>query len=107
MGGMIVVQKCERADGVVGFDLLFWCPACRCTHGVSTRGPGPVWTFNGDYERPTFAPSLKMEIVAPKTAMEPEKLLSCCHLVVTCGRISYEGDCTHGMAGRVIDMEEF
>lgn len=43
-------------------DFLFWCPGCKCGHGVWTTRPnntrGAMWKFDGNMDRPTFQPSL-------------------------------------------------
>lgn len=100
-----LLHSVERKDGAHGVDLVFWCPACSCGHGVSTRGPGPVWTVVGrDSDAPTIIPSVKCEVVTPP----PESVLvSRCHVQVISGVIRYDGDCTHGWAGRVVPMERF
>ncbi len=49
------------ADGTMpdGEAYVFWCPGCDCHHIFNTlRQRRPVWTFDGDMERPTFSPSL-------------------------------------------------
>ena len=57
------------------FDLLFFCPGCKCGHGVILRqvdesklsptdwqlfveSKRPRWTFNDDFKKPTFSPSI-------------------------------------------------
>ena len=43
------------ADGLVAF----WCPGCDEAHTVRPRpAASPSWEFNGDGDRPTFAPSI-------------------------------------------------
>lgn len=78
----------------------------RCTcrgpdswHGFPKRKrPGASWTFNGDFVKPTFAPSLN-ECLNPSNSphFNPDAHLKDfrCHFVVTAGVISYCGDCTN------------
>ena len=60
------------------------------------------WTFNGDYEKPTFRPSMLMQypIENPETGHVRE------HFFVTDGKIHYLQDCHHDMAGETVDMIE-
>lgn len=117
----MLIRPVERKDGDPGLDRIFWCPACRCDHGVSTREPGPVWTITGPPESPTIDPSVKVsgyEMNAEGYAMiargeKPPKgerypgAEWCCHSVITAGQIHYELDCTHSMAGQTVPMVDF
>lgn len=85
---MSLVRKVERAEGKVGVDLTFWCPACKCAHGISTREPGPVWAYDGREEAPTITPSVRVQ-------WADEKGPVCCHSVITVGLIRFCDDCTH------------
>lgn len=40
----------------------FYCPGCKDYHGVSTNLDlrGPHWRFDGNLERPTFSPSVRV-----------------------------------------------
>jgi uncharacterized protein DUF6527 len=76
----------------------FWCVACKSLHPFRIShyadAPGaPLWTFNGDFERPTFAPSLRLH----RTQVSPE-----CHVTITNGEIQYHNDCDHDMKGKKI-----
>jgi uncharacterized C2H2 Zn-finger protein len=55
------------------------------------------WSFNGDFEKPTFSPSVLV------TGGEHETR---CHSFVRDGRIEYLGDCTHPLAGQTVDLPE-
>lgn len=57
------------------------------------------WSFNGNYERPTFSPSIKVEI---GHYPDPSDI---CHSFVTDGKIKYLNDCTHELAEKTIDLE--
>lgn len=101
-----------------GDQILFLCPGCKSEHAVNT-----TWTFNGNFERPTFAPSVLLRtghfISTFKAgdscwctydAAHPEAPsgFACviCHSFVTDGRIQYLGDCTHAMAGQTVELPE-
>lgn len=78
----------------------FECPGCGFNHGpVIARTDGqahPMWTWNNDLERPTFAPSLLVQY--------GDK--SVCHSFVRDGRIEFLSDCTHALAGQTVDLPE-
>ena len=80
------------------------CPACGFEHmfNVDLTGHGKhhnhVGTFNGDYERPTFRPSMGYNM---HNQVEHH---SRCHSWLTDGVWQFLGDCTHDMAGRQIPM---
>jgi hypothetical protein len=63
---------------------------------VRTDGCRPAWTFDGNLDSPTFAPSL----------LYPDRV---CHLFVRGGRVEFLNDCTHGLRGEtvpMVDLEE-
>jgi len=70
----------------------FLCTGCDCYHGVIISEKG--WSFNEDMEKPTFKPSL-LSITGEKR----------CHLYVEKGNLRFLNDCTHDLAGQVIEME--
>lgn len=80
--------------------LHFYCPGCDIHHYVSVEAGdyyiGPVWTWNGDMEKPTFEPSLGINM-----GMDRQ-----CHLFVRDGMIQYLDDCTHELHGQTIPMED-
>lgn len=86
-------------DGKKG--LIFFCPGCQMYHHVTVeRGDsysGPVWTWNGDLEKPTVNPSLLINYLGTNKR---------CHLFVRDGRIQYLNDCNHALKGQTIDMED-
>jgi hypothetical protein len=83
-------------------DLYFHCPGCGSAHGVWITPPhegGPKWDFNGDMEKPTFTPSIKVEY-------STSDKMHICHSIITDGKIQYLGDCTHELAGQLVEMED-
>jgi hypothetical protein len=119
------------AESEAHCDFMFWCPGCQCAHGIWTtkrNSLNAVWTFNGDMEKPTFAPSLliKSTINPPVDPATNDfkrgadgnylvdasgKLLgwkaSVCHSFIRDGQIEFLSDCTHAYAGKTIPMEAF
>ena len=73
------------------------CDACKGAHIFEV----PRWNYNGDAEKPTFSPSMKVSY--PNDW--PRKY--CCHFNITDGQIIYHGDCTHEMAGKTIPLRDF
>lgn len=76
--------------------LHFYCPACDDIHGVIIEGDTskvPVWKFNGDYDRPTFEPSIRVTYNK-----------SMCHFHIENGNIKYCGDCTHDFKNKIIEL---
>lgn len=95
----------------------FMCPGCQEMHQVRVEGErSPRWGFNGDYDRPTFTPSV---LVRSSQIVRDDKgewtgewvrdaagkpLPSVCHSFVTDGQISFLSDCTHALAGKVVPI---
>lgn len=83
----------EASDGC-GY-LTIWCAPCDTHHMVRVSGPHS-WTWNGDVERPTIAPSIRVTYHDGRN----------CHSTVTDGRIHYNPDTTrHDKAGQTLDLE--
>lgn len=80
----------------------FNCPGCGDSHAPCVRpyvcDNGASWEFNGDLERPTFRPSILSRV--EKT----EGGVKVCHLYVTDGKLHFLSDCTHKMAGKIVEM---
>jgi hypothetical protein len=59
------------------------------------------WQFNGDYERPTFTPSVK------QTWEYGEQRIPCVdHYTITDGQVHFHPDSTHGAAGLTVPLDE-
>lgn len=81
-------------------DLYFHCPGCKCDHGVwTTRNEHPVWDFNGDMDKPTFKPSIM--VTARYKGID-----NICHSIITDGKIAFQGDCTHDLAGQTVELPD-
>jgi hypothetical protein len=90
---------------------VFFCPGCRCGHWFKTTPPEPQWSFNGDFEKPTIRASI---LVYEHDTILPEnddtgKVTKTfrCHSMVTDGNIQFLDDCTHGLKGQTIPLEDF
>lgn len=86
--------------------LAFECPGCGGDlHAVNVPvegqpRPAQCWTWNGDFEKPTLAPSVLCTWGNP---LGSER----CHSFIREGRIEYLSDCTHGLAGQTVDLPIF
>jgi hypothetical protein len=105
---------------IQGDRLGWWCPGCKELHMVNTGPSG--WTFNGDYDKPTFAPSV---LVTGGHYMDgwmgpgcwctfdrdhpefPPTRFECvrCHTFIRDGQIQFLPDCSHSLAGQTVAME--
>jgi hypothetical protein len=96
-----VLKEDVDAVGTVHPDFMINCPGCECLHGIWTTNVdgGPVWTFNGNMEKPTFSPSLKV------TYPEKDKT-NICHSFIRDGKIQFLNDCTHKMKGQTVELPE-
>lgn len=98
--------------------IMFYCQGCACHHAVTDS-----WTFNGDYDNPTFSPSVlvrgteitengwkeydewsKTKIMPPSGKFDTRSTV--CHSFVTDGKIQYLSDCTHELAGQTVEIED-
>jgi len=77
--------------------LAFRCPGCGMMHAVDGR-----WKFDGNFEAPTFSPSLLMTMPDPDN---PGKDIVRCHSFVRNGMVEFLADCTHEMAGKTVPMK--
>lgn len=78
----------ELGDG----RLFFHCKGCEQDHAIGTGSNHH--TFNGDYEKPTFSPSVLVT-----------NHIIRCHSFVKEGVIQYLNDCHHDLAGKTVKLE--
>lgn len=93
------VKDIKGSDNVTR--VSFKCPGCGWMHKLAR--PSEItqehkWTFNEDYDKPTFKPSILY-----KLHVEPVEI---CHSFVTDGRIQFLNDCTHKLAGQTVELPE-
>jgi hypothetical protein len=79
----------------------FQCPGCGEIHEVSTATR--KWAFSGTLEKPSFMPSVLVEIDFTDKA-RPKKI---CHSLVTDGRIRFLSDSTHKLACQEVELPDF
>ena len=96
-------RRAEDGGDVVA-NLSALCPACGFEHSfrVDFEGHGQhgkdVWTFNGDYDKPTFSPSMGANL------HRSQEHYPICHSFLRDGVWQFLGDCTHAMAGQHVPM---
>jgi hypothetical protein len=102
-----------------------WCPGCNSGHEIDTEAKnssGAIWKFNGDLALPSFSPSINIRwgnYVDPNS--DPERRHSgVCHYFIKTGTqflperildrsksyIEFCGDCTHALAGQVVELPD-
>jgi len=94
--------------------LVFYCPGCKRMHDIYVDKLHHVnWNFNGDFDKPTFSPSIKVTYRHPKgysnenpapAEWSGEYEEDVCHSFVRDGKIQYLSDCTHDLAGQTVNM---
>lgn len=93
-----ILLEIKTHDG--GKGLLFYCPGCRYDHFVTiepgTENNRPIWTWNGDMEKPTFSPSLGVNMQMSEMR---------CHSFIRDGKIEYLSDSFHELRGKTVDMQ--
>jgi len=102
-------------------DVAIYCPGCGYEHTLRVAGSTAIWQFNGDYEIPTFSPSLLVtgghyasgEQGKPcwctfEARYGKKAPFSCvrCHSFVRDGRIQFLTDSTHALAGQTVDLPD-
>lgn len=111
------LAKPERGDPRNHPDLMFWCPGCKCDHGIWLDR----WTWNSSMEKPTFKPSLKITYRTHVPPVTPENLEEYkrnpwpqtmqerfCHSVITDGMITFcEDSNAHELSGKTVPLEPF
>ena len=70
------------------------------------------WKFNGDFEKPTFSPSIneRTGYFVDKKCKGDDKWLKensyHCHFIVTNGMIHFCGDCSHDLKNQTLPLPE-
>ena len=84
------------SDGKTIGGYCIQCPGCEDVHILDLR-----WTFNGNFDKPTFTPSLKCEW---DWGEKHEHRV--CHSFITDGNIQFLSDCTHKLKGQTVPLPE-
>ena len=105
---MLRIVNFHGDEGYIAY-LAALCPACNLEHEFRVDleehgkwknefGDKDVWEFNGNYDSPTFSPSM----LANKNNFDVYKPI--CHSIVKNGVWEFLDDCTHEMAGQDVPM---
>jgi hypothetical protein len=96
-----------KVKSIKGSGLLtFFCPGCQRRHMINHGGgDGPQWAWNGDYERPTFVPSVLVTYSGADAGTNGAPP-GVCHSFVTNGQVQFLGDCTHPLVGQTVDLPD-
>lgn len=107
----------NKLRSVEGGRISFWCPGCDEAHVIRVSAPeGYNWTFDGNVDAPTFAPSIKVSYRHPKgysnekpapLGYSGEYVEDICHSFVRAGQIQFLDDCTHTLAGKTVPLPDF
>lgn len=93
----IVNRKVELVDDGDEQFLYMWCPGCEQVHGITVCGPG-AWQWNRSQSRPTIQP--------PILFRDPTGGYRC-HSVIQDGHWQFLTDCTHALAGSIVEMSDW
>lgn len=107
-------MKTDLLKGAAGMRLAWWCGACQTHHQVPVDGKN-AWTWNGDREKPTLTPSVRVMGTVPLTDAQHADVMAGkmvtttpleCHFWLTDGVIHYLGDCSHNLKGQKVPLED-
>ena len=97
---------------------MFFCPGCDEAHSLRAG----IWSFNGDFDRPTFSPSILVKSghycqgqdgkpcwCTYEQRFGKRAPFSCyiCHSFVREGQIQFLADCTHSIAGQTVVLPDW
>ena len=89
-----------------------WCLGCEEMHVIPNS-----WSFNGDVNKPTFSPSVKITGIQTvvkdgewtgewKRDAAGNTIPYCCHYILTDGIVNFCSDCTHPLANAKLPLPE-
>lgn len=94
-------------------DVTYWCPGCKGSHTITVNPVkgyrGPVWQFDGNFEKPTFSPSVRHFTPAGPYGENGEHVAerTNCHYHIRSGMIEYCNDCQHELNGQTVPLPDF
>lgn len=85
--------------------LVIYCKGCKSKHYIHTKeknSNNAIWSFNNDYNKPTFSPSIHITV-----DLQPDdEVKTLCHFFINDGMIQYLDDCAHELKGQTIELPE-
>lgn len=95
------MQEPSKKFEMLGEEPMHWCLGCKCFHLIHINKPNPhtgaKWYFNGDFDKPSFSPSIHIKRASGITE---------CHYFIKDGMIQYLNDCLHPYAGKTIEIPD-
>lgn len=82
----------KTADDWGNSQIAIYCEGCK-SHHVFSLDSG--WTFNNDFVKPTFSPSMLVNGNSVPEEFKGKEGYLRCHSFVTNGEIQYLSDCDH------------
>lgn len=104
------MPKCKPVADHNGtlYGWTIFCPGCRHEHVIHAGEKG--WKFNGDFQCPSFSPSLLVypheEFVDDEDIESGTRETPRCHSVITNGNIAFCSDSTHELKGQTVPLPE-
>jgi len=107
-----------KVKKVIEGRMRIYCPGCEEHHDLTVN---PGWSFNEDYEKPTFSPSLLVRsghyvpgqegkecwcTYKERFGEEADFGCSICHSFITDGQIQFLNDSTHKLAGQTVPLPD-
>lgn len=94
--------KLRWAVGSDSKRLMYWCPGCKEVHGIPVKKvdvnhTGPIWGFDGNFQSPSFNPSVK----------HSDQDGTFCHYFIKNGKFEYCADCKHDLKGQKVEMVDW
>lgn len=93
-------------DDTYGHAIGFYCPGCKDLHVLyHTQGTsqiGPVWTWDGNVDKPTVSPSVRL-FRRDRKGFE----ITACHFFLKSGYIEYCNDCDHSLSGKTVELPDW
>lgn len=106
--------KLRRSAWAGGANLMHWCPGCEEVHGIrveSTSNDVPMWHFDGNYEKPTFAPSILVFVDDDEddngNPLPAPRRVTLCHYFIRNGMIDFCGDSPHALSGQTVELPDW
>jgi hypothetical protein len=131
---MAKIREKYTDDDHLFYGLEFKCPGCGWKHDLpvtdyqNSKGvPENLlaqkrhhWTFNGNFDQPTFHPSVHWKVGHYVDNLRKDQCGNCtyfegkgeksscgvCHSWVRDGMIEFLNDCTHALAGQTVALPE-
>lgn len=96
---LVHAEKIVNKENVERTMYMLWCPGCDELHAIND-----TWGFNGDFEKPTFTPSILVSL--PENVQVHPENPKRCHSFVENGQWRFLLDCEHELKGQTVNMVE-